>query len=59
MAHIDAIYCDFMKAFDTVPHQKLLKVLGFYDTPENLVTWIEDFLSERKQRVTVNGVFSK
>ena len=58
-AHIDAIYCYFMKAFDTVPHQKLLRVLRFYNTPENLVTWIEDFLSERKQRVTVIGAFSK
>ena len=58
-AHIDAIYCEFMKAFDTVPHQTLLRVLRFYNIPENLVTWIEDFLSEHKQRVTVNGVFSK
>ena len=48
-----------MKAFDTVPHQRLLRVLRFYNTPENLVKWIEDFLSERKQQVTVNGVFSK
>ena len=58
-AHVDGIYCDFMKAFDTVPHQKLLRVLRFYNTPENLVTWTEDFLSEPKQRVTVNVVFSK
>ena len=48
-----------MKAFDTVPHQRLLRVLRFYNTPENLAKWIEDFLSERKQQVTVNGVFSK
>ena len=25
-AQIDAIYCDYMKNFDTVPHQKLLRV---------------------------------
>ena len=48
-----------MKAFDIVPNQRLLRVLRFYNTPENLVKWIEDFLSERKQRVTINGVFSK
>ena len=58
-AHVDAIYCDFMKAFNRVPHQRLLRVLRFYNTPENLVKWIEDFLTERKQRVAVNGVFSK
>ena len=56
-AHADAIYCDFIKGFDGVPHQRLLWVLRFYNTPENLVKWIEDFLSERKQRVAVNGVF--
>ena len=55
--HVDAISCDFMKAFDTVPHQKLLREIRFYNTPENLNTWIEDFLRERKQRV--NGVFLK
>ena len=57
--HVDAIYCGFMKFFDTVPHQRLLRVLRFYNTPENLINLIEDFLNERKQRVTVNGVFSK
>ena len=46
--HVDAIYREFMKAFDTVPHRRLLRVLRFYNTPGNLVKWIEDFLSERK-----------
>ena len=57
--HVDAIYCDFMKSFDTVPHQRLLRVLRFYNAAENLVKWIEDFLTEHEQRVAVNGVFSK
>ena len=56
-AHVDAIYCDFMKAFDTVPHQRFLRALRFYNTPENLVKWIEDFLTERKHRVAVNVCF--
>ena len=46
-----------MKAFDTVPHQRLLEVLRFYNTTENLVKWIEDFLSECKQQVAVNACF--
>ena len=29
-ANVDAISCDYMKAFDTVPHQRLLRVLRFY-----------------------------
>ena len=57
--HVDAIYCEFMKAFDTVPRRRLLRVLRFYNTPGNLVKWTEDFLSERKKRVAINGVFSK
>ena len=56
-AHVDAMYCEFMKAFDKVPHQRLLKVLRFYNNSEHLVKWIEDFVSERKQQVAVNGVF--
>ena len=57
--YVDAIHCGFMKAFDTVPHQRLSRALSFYNTPGNLVKWIEDFLTECKQRVAVNGVFSK
>ena len=58
-AYVDAIYCDFMVAFDTVQNQRLLRALRFYNTSENLVKWIEYFLSECKQRVAVNGVFSE
>ena len=55
-AHVDAICCDFMKTFDTVPHQEYLDFIILH---KKLVKQIEDFLSERKQRVTVNDVFSK
>ena len=53
--YVDVIYCDFMKAFDKVPHKRLLKVLKYYCIPSKIVDWIESFLTDRKQRVIVNG----
>ena len=51
----DVIYLDFRKAFDSVPHQRLLLKLRSYGVDGKLLSWIEDFLSERRQRVVVNG----
>ena len=53
--YVDVIYCDFMKAFDKVPWKHLLKVLKYYCIPSKIVDWIESFLTNRKQRVIVNG----
>lgn len=55
---IDAIYLDFSKAFDSVPHQRLLKKLEGYGIGGNLLNWLQSFLLGRKQRVKVNGSFS-
>ena len=52
---IDTIYCDFMKAFDTVPHNRLMDLLAHYGFKGEVLSWIKDFLSDRKQHVTVNG----
>jgi len=46
---------DFKKAFDTVPHQRLLLKLRNYGICGQLNQWLEDFLSNRKQRVVVNN----
>ena len=46
-------------SYNRVPHQRLLKVLRFYNTAGNLVKWMEDFLSECKQRLAVNNVLLK
>ncbi|PJE77527.1 hypothetical protein CI610_03548 [invertebrate metagenome] len=56
---LDVIYMDFMKAFDKVPHQRLLKKLTGYGISQKIVKWIEDFLSNRCQRVIVKGKSSK
>ena len=56
---IDAIYMDFMKAFDKVPHKRLIHKLRSYGISEQSCTWVESFLSQRKQRVHLNGKFSR
>ena len=55
---IHAIYMDLMKAFDKVPHKRLIKKLQAYGISQKMCTWIENFLYNRKQRVQVNGYFS-
>ena len=54
----DIIYLDFRKAFDSVPHKRLLLKLKSYGINGEILNWVEDFLTGRKQRVNVNGKFS-
>ena len=57
--NIDVIYLDFQKAFDKVPHARLMKKLQGYGIRGKLYNWIENFLKERKQKVVLNGSESK
>ncbi len=57
-AKIDAIYLDFSKAFDTVPHKRLINKMKGYGINESTCKWVEDFLSNREHRVKVNGALS-
>ena len=52
---VDVIYCDFQKAFDTVPHKRLMEVVKYYGASMQILTWIEDFLANRKLEVCVDG----
>ena len=52
---VDVIYVDFKKAFDKVPHERLLIKLKAYGITSKLLNWIHSFLKGRKQRVTING----
>ena len=55
---VDAVYLDFRKAFDSVPHRRLLNKLRSYGVSGKLLSWIESFLSERTQQVTIGGCHS-
>lgn len=55
---VDVVYLDFMKAFDQVPHRRLIGKLDSYGIKGSTLKWLTDFLSDRLQRVVVNGCFS-
>jgi len=55
---VDMVYLDFAKAFDTVPHRRLLTKLGGYGVHDKVLEWIGHFLQGRKQRVSVAGSYS-
>ena len=51
----DAIVLDFSKAFDKVSHDRLLFKLGRLGLDGQTCSWIRSFLSNRVQRVVVDG----
>ena len=55
---VDIIYLDFAKAFDKVPHRRLLSKLRSHGIGGELGEWIGAWLAGRRQRVGVNGVMS-
>ena len=46
---------DFSKAFDKVPHKRLMKKLWNYGVRGKTHSWIQSFLTTRQQRVAVDG----
>ena len=52
---VDMIFLDFSKAFDMVPHRRLLSKLKHYGITGSVLSWIDGFLSHRTQRVVVEG----
>ena len=55
----DIVVMDFAKAFDKVCHTRLLHKLQWYGIQGQPLGWIKSFLSDRTQRVVVEGVSSK
>ena len=54
----DCILLDFSKAFDKVPHKRLLNKCKFYGIRGAILEWIESFLDNRKQKVVLEGTTS-
>jgi len=52
---IDVIYLDFAKAFDKVPHERLLDKVSKHGIGGQVWLWIKEWLRDRKQRVCVSG----
>ena len=55
---VDVIYLDFQKAFDNVPHQRLILKLKSHGMGNSIVNWIEQWLTDRRQSVGVDGEVS-
>ena len=52
---LDVAYLDFSKAFDKVPHQRLVLQLKSHGIEGKILEWIKTWLTGRQQRVVLNG----
>ena len=52
---VDVLYLDFAKAFDKVPHKRLLEKCRGLGLEGKVLEWIRVWLEDRKQRVVLNG----
>eukprot|EP00061_Rhincodon_typus_P013987 g40720.t1 len=52
---MDMIYMDFSKAFDKVPHARLVHKIRSNGIPGELAIWIQNWLKGRRQRVMAEG----
>ena len=53
--NVDVIYLDFAKAFDKVPHGRLLDKLKSHGIDGKVWVWLKEWLKGRKQRVCISG----
>jgi hypothetical protein len=57
-SQVDIILLDFAKAFDKVPHSRLLHTLEYYGIDQATIKLIKSFLENRNQNVVLDGVKS-
>jgi len=54
---LDVVYLDYRKAFDSVPHQRLIKKLKSFGINGKLLQWLDDFLTSRTMKVIIKGIY--
>ena len=54
----DVVFLDFSKAFDSIPHERLVLKLKGYEIEGSLLQWFRNFLTNRQQRVVVHRTYS-
>ena len=56
---VDIFYMDFSKAFDKVPHGRLVQKVKLPGIRGELARWTQNWLGHRRQRVAVEGCVSE
>ena len=52
---VDIVYLDFKKAFDEIPHRRLLAKVRACGVAGQVDNWIANWLCDRKKRVALSG----
>ena len=55
VSQMDVVYLDFLKAFNKVPHQRLLLKLKAHGIGNDAINWVEKWLTHRRQRYGENS----
>ena len=55
---VDLVYLDFQKAFDEVPHERLMVKVNAHGIQGDAARWIRNWLAGRRQRVCINQSYS-
>ena len=56
--YVRRIFIDYLRAFDTINHEILIRKLMSFAIPSNVIKWIVRFLSGRTQAVSSDGKLS-
>ena len=55
---VDLVYLDFQKAFDKVPHERLMLKVNAHVIQDDAARWIRNWLAGHHQRVCINQSYS-